>query len=480
MADYSAGWPADDALSEGTARPQPTRPQHAVGLLASNVLSAKGRRTPRSAIRLGGSRLQVGEACTVAHRPPQRPNSHNLPHQHAAPPQQQAQVQQTRTQQRASSQLPMPSRLPAFSGLRKKSDIDTDRASLIERGVVRSDQTIQRDQAEEQAIKVATKDAQPTICNRAVQTITTLVESRAVTAACFGSICALSLGSEQYALVFVLSAGGVLFNSWAQVVGNRVDRFLHVAHTHPLYFISIILGLCLVLGTLIVFAHGIKRQVSALWRRATQCRPGAHSGEDELEDGANLHQQLNELQQLQVQVKLEGGNKDSEEGLEKRLSAVREKLAANGGLANSAATATWMVHFGHHAKRITLGLLTIGLFFADVISDVVRVCIMFFATQNRVWGSEAALLLGGQYVMVYWRVSTYLLSAFGDGSAMYRWFRWVGLPFGVVALDVLMLLEPIGLLRLRVLPLPEGAQIRTQSRASHSPNPVPHTDTLTH
>jgi hypothetical protein len=65
----------------------------------------------------------------------------------------------------------------------------------------------------------------------------------------------------------------------------------------------------------------------------------------------------------------------------------------------------------------------------------------------------AAALIVAQYAVVYRRVLDYLVTARGQDDQITRCFRYVGLPFGVLLLDVLLLAEPLGLLTR--LPLPD-------------------------
>ena len=58
----------------------------------------------------------------------------------------------------------------------------------------------------------------------------------------------------------------------------------------------------------------------------------------------------------------------------------------------------------------------------------------------------------GQYLAVYFRALSYFRQTFGACSCMHVAFAAVGFPFGLLALDLLMFLELLGLLA--VLPLP--------------------------
>ena len=65
----------------------------------------------------------------------------------------------------------------------------------------------------------------------------------------------------------------------------------------------------------------------------------------------------------------------------------------------------------------------------------------------------AAFFLVFQFVAVYLRVLPYLANTFGTDSALYRLFLIFGFPFGMLLLDILMFLEPFGLLP--IVPLPD-------------------------
>jgi len=108
--------------------------------------------------------------------------------------------------------------------------------------------------------------------------------------------------------------------------------------------------------------------------------------------------------------------------------------------------------FKQAAKRIGLGVLSLTLFFSDVLSDF-GVCVKLYQTDNPRWATTAALLLVGQYVVVYLRALAYLETTHGKDSEIYTRFRCFGFPMGVISLDLLMLVEPFGLLG--QLPLPE-------------------------
>lgn len=108
-------------------------------------------------------------------------------------------------------------------------------------------------------------------------------------------------------------------------------------------------------------------------------------------------------------------------------------------------------NFASVLQSSTNGLMTVSIYFADVISDI-QVMRRLWHGHHYIWGSQAALLLIGQYLAVYFRALSYFRQTFGACSCMHVAFAAVGFPFGLLALDLLMFLEPFGLLA--VLPLP--------------------------
>ena len=101
--------------------------------------------------------------------------------------------------------------------------------------------------------------------------------------------------------------------------------------------------------------------------------------------------------------------------------------------------------------RTFTGVMAISLYFADIISDI-QVIQLLWNTKNWVWAWMSIFLLVAQFVVVYLRVLPYLSTTFGGDSWIYLVFLWLGLPWGLLFLDCLMFLEPFGLLT--ILPFP--------------------------
>lgn len=83
----------------------------------------------------------------------------------------------------------------------------------------------------------------------------------------------------------------------------------------------------------------------------------------------------------------------------------------------------------------------------------VQVSILVLNTRNYVWAFLGISLLVLQFVVVYFRVLPYVHANFGATSPLYLTFLFVGFPIGLLLLDMLMFLEPFGLLA--VLPFPQ-------------------------
>jgi hypothetical protein len=77
------------------------------------------------------------------------------------------------------------------------------------------------------------------------------------------------------------------------------------------------------------------------------------------------------------------------------------------------------------------------------------------------------------------RCLPYLRSTFGADSCLTRTFTYIGLPIGLLILDILMLLEPFGLLTVLPLPIwlkqfipacerPKGQSMALHAKARHS------------
>ena len=82
-----------------------------------------------------------------------------------------------------------------------------------------------------------------------------------------------------------------------------------------------------------------------------------------------------------------------------------------------------------------------------------QVTILLHSAGFEGYAAIAGSLLVLQFVAVYFRVLPYLRSTLGRAACVYRLFLYLGFPFGMLLLDILMFLEPFGLLP--IVPMPE-------------------------
>ena len=106
-------------------------------------------------------------------------------------------------------------------------------------------------------------------------------------------------------------------------------------------------------------------------------------------------------------------------------------------------------------KNTISGVLTIYLYFMDLISDY-QVTELFYNTGAYRFAAVSASLLIGQFVVVWSRVLPYLQVTYGEDSTFYRLFFWT-FPLGCFFFDFLMFLGPFGLLP--IVPMPEAMRL---------------------
>ena len=85
------------------------------------------------------------------------------------------------------------------------------------------------------------------------------------------------------------------------------------------------------------------------------------------------------------------------------------------------------------------------MYFLDFWSDT-QVCVLFFTTDEWVAGAFSVLFLLVQYAAIVYRSLDYLGNTFGRESKLYKRMLYFGFPLGAFVLDMLMFLEPFGLL----------------------------------
>ena len=144
--------------------------------------------------------------------------------------------------------------------------------------------------------------------------------------------------------------------------------------------------------------------------------------------------------------------KAEEVDLEAAAKAAEEAEAAKkreGGCAETTKTAVTIL------KNTISGVLTIYLYFMDLISDY-QVTMLYYNTEAYTFAAISAGLLVGQFFVVWLRVLPYLDVTYGTDSTFYRVFFWT-FPFGCFFFDFLMFLGPFGLLP--IVPMPEAMRL---------------------
>lgn len=124
--------------------------------------------------------------------------------------------------------------------------------------------------------------------------------------------------------------------------------------------------------------------------------------------------------------------------------------AREGGCAEMTKTAVTIL------KNTISGVLTIYLYFMDLISDY-QVTMLFYNTGALRFAAVSASLLVGQFLVVWMRVLPYLQVTYGTQSTFYQLFLWAGMPLGCFFFDFLMFLGPFGLLP--IVPMPEAMRL---------------------
>ena len=294
----------------------------------------------------------------------------------------------------------------------------------------------------------------------------------ATIAACVAAVGAavFDATTEQYAAAFVVTAFGAAASALSSV-GQALSRALESSRDYPETFLLIVYltnaGLCTLVYFLPPIVSSVKKMVRVVKRAV--CQPAADADnlerrqaialDDELADSGatelKLRRELRELsnkvteRSMMKEAGLADAASDESTTDEMRVRAIKRFLGEADEQQSSSPKSCLQdllrSKFVYVSKRITLGLSGLALFYLDVSSDV-RVCVLFFSTANVVWGTQAAILLGGQYVIIWHRSLGYLSNTFGADADETKLFRIYGLPFGVLALDLLMLLEPFGLL----------------------------------
>ena len=175
-------------------------------------------------------------------------------------------------------------------------------------------------------------------------------------------------------------------------------------------------------------------------------------GDGESEEMAAMQKERTRLENQINTYKgfLEAMEKKEEEAVDleemARLEAEAEaKKKRAGGCADTTKLVVSLI------KKAINGVITIWLYFMDLISDY-QVTMLFWNTGAHRFAAVSACLLVGQFVVIWSRCLPYLHMTYGEDSMFYRVFLYIGMPFGCFFFDFLMFLMPFGLLPVAPMP----------------------------
>lgn len=160
--------------------------------------------------------------------------------------------------------------------------------------------------------------------------------------------------------------------------------------------------------------------------------------------------QVGTLTQFLSAMETEKAEEVDLEAAAREAEAAEAAAAKMGGCAETTKTAVTIL------KNTISGVLTIYLYFMDLISDY-QVTMLYYNVGAMRFAAVSAGLLIGQFAVVWLRVLPYLYTTYGSSSLFYRCFLIFGLPFGCFFFDALMFLGPFGLLP--IVPMPESMRL---------------------
>jgi hypothetical protein len=275
---------------------------------------------------------------------------------------------------------------------------------------------------------------------------------------------------------------------WSHILLHASASFTQL---HPLLFVATMLGGLVSIALIVLFEEEL------FHRTHRGYQPLPNPDEARLADGTppatlrarfmrdvtlkhELHKAVDSAESLELHARLSpsdpGVAAQLKERQELRDSLINGALRRDGSLppelvkAQSFRTASWACSCGARCMHSLMGsrmvsvfstslngLVAVWLYFADLLSDVQVVLLLVDASklEGEDGGDDvrmlryaiiAASLLVLQFAVVYLRVLPYLSSTFGRDSCLYQAFLWLGFPFGMLLLDLLMFLEPFGLL----------------------------------
>ena len=273
------------------------------------------------------------------------------------------------------------------------------------------------------------------------------------------------------------------------MLGYEADNMFEWGEKHPVALLSLNFGIAFAVGTFVLFLKDMTdwweaRQIAAQdekrrktgYKRLSEAEEGGKVEGSKLSPeklAKELRRNTDHVEELEVKVKVYNTSKaTSEQAIDARnrlkiLKARGDELRSilHGGSSekeetkkkiSSGQTGLVNVVLGSALCQIMArsgnGLLVVGLYFADVYSDM-KVIALLYTTGNYLWCAMSASILIVQFGVVYLRVLPYLRSTFGRDHPVYLLFMIFGFPLGLFVFDILMFLEPFGLLT--VLPIPD-------------------------
>ena len=255
------------------------------------------------------------------------------------------------------------------------------------------------------------------------------------------------------------------------------------ASSHPIFFLCADFCTAFAIGIFFLFLKDISEYFEQMRLRLNKRRRRSNAvGYKELKDeevgapnAAALSEELgaitDEAEQLEIRTRVHrksiSANAVQQREMLKKLLVRQEELQSLVTPVSSAAVSAQPEKLTKQASmmsricgsvivqsvmRAATGALAVSLYYADLASDV-QVTALLFMTGNYLWACMSSSLLFLQFIVVYVSVLPYLRMTFGSDGAVFRLFRFFGFPSGLLFLDILMFLEPVGLLT--ALPFPE-------------------------
>ena len=248
--------------------------------------------------------------------------------------------------------------------------------------------------------------------------------------------------------------------TWSQEAKLEFNTF---ALAEPEAYLAVDLGVAFALGLVALYWKDMmgwleRRRMRGSYQALDESAEEDHSVLSAQELKMQLFKVANRAEELEIKLRVKVTIE-----LEAQLQTLKgrraelEKILANAGSGEQSASsakkkAAVKSELAQALSNTANGLVTVSVYFADVISDV-QVLMLLYKSGNTTWGHMSLFFLVAQFAVIYIRVLPYLQTTFGAESPIYKAYLWGGFPFGSLLLDMMMFLEPFGLLA--VLPLPE-------------------------